>query len=170
MLWATAKIRLLHYGPLLMICLRAVGHTAGSGSLLWATVQILVPCYGPSIELALNRIIIGSHGYLQHMAVYPHTCGYVSTCTRLSIQVHMMHNAVYPCTCGYISTWSCIHSHMAMYPLSEFGYALRADGNVSTCTWLCIHIHVACIHVDMYHIMCTWPCIHIQNLVMRYEQ
>jgi hypothetical protein len=101
-----------------------------------------------------------------HVAVFQPARGCVFKCIGQCIH---MHKAVYPCACGYVSMWSCIHMLMAMYPLSEFGYALHADGHVSTYTWLSSHMHVACIHVEMYHIMCMGPCINIQNLGMRYE-
>jgi hypothetical protein len=73
--------------------------------------------------------------------MYPCACGYVSTCTRLCIHMHV---AINPSTRSYVSTF-----------------------HVSTCMWGCIHMQNLIIRYSF--IVQNFVCMYTaQNLVMCY--
>jgi hypothetical protein len=154
-LLATVQNWLLLYGPLHIICLRAVGNSPGSGSARSAGGP-LPTFWFHAIGLSSVQLWFGFHVDSPVMYVVP-ARGHDSTCTWPWI--HML-VAVYPVAHGYVSKWSCIH--VVMYP--------RTSGHVSMCiTWLCtigilpcIHVHVAAYpHARGYVSLCMWLCIHM---------
>jgi hypothetical protein len=101
---------LLGYGPMRIICLSTVGHSAGSDSALWAAAQNCVKHCGSQERTSLESNPMCIHWLCihVHMVVYPHAWGRASTCTL-----------------------PFVHAHVAMdAPQAEFGYVLWAKCTV----------------------------------------
>jgi hypothetical protein len=124
--WAIAQTRLLHYGPLRIFCLSAMGHSNRSG---WAL--------GADSRFALGNSVCRISGIGDKSDLN----GYVTIFTWPCIQMYM---AVYLCASGCVSTcmWPFIHMHVILYSCVR--------GHVSTYIWPCIiHVHMACIHLHV---------------------
>jgi hypothetical protein len=93
-LFHCAELAFLCYVPLCIICLRAVGHSAGSGSALCATAQNLVKRYGPQLRISFKSYPVCIHWHCIHMRIvvypvimYPCAHGDMQTCAKCCIQL-----------------------------------------------------------------------------------